>query len=415
MKTVDLRDCLQSWPYDETNNVRTAHGADGRAIILVRRPMGIEQYEADGRPDGLCETEGLRGTGVDSLHAGAAAPEHADFALELSPAVCRALFSEASAYYERLILLFRLRDWPRAERDAVQVLRLIDTLRQHAQCAEDRMQLEPWRPHLTRLRSVARAIALLDRRQFREAVLAAREVPGVFADSGDTVPEPARLADVLLERVMDSLVSRPACGIHGESSFIRQDDFWMIRHHGDTAFLKCTRGLQCLAHLLRSPGREFHVSELLASLSDPPLAVAGGVNGRSHCDAEHLVPAGLSDGGPILDVQAKAEYKRRLRELREELDEAEQFNAPDRAAKAQEEMNAIAQHLASAIGLGGRDRKASSEAERARCAVTKRIKQAIERIADAIPALGHHLTARIRTGYFCSYNPHPDRPVAWNF
>jgi non-specific serine/threonine protein kinase len=75
----------------------------------------------------------------------------------------------------------------------------------------------------------------------------------------------------------------------------------------------------------------------------------------------------------------------------------------------------IAQHLAFAIGLGGRDRKTSSEAERARCAVTKRIKQSIQKIGDAIPALGHHLTARIKTGYFCSYNPHPDRPVTWKF
>jgi hypothetical protein len=35
----------------------------------------------------------------------------------------------------------------------------------------------------------------------------------------------------------------------------------------------------------------------------------------------------------------------------------------------------------------------------------------INRIAEVIPALGHHLYARIKTGYFCSYNPHPDRPV----
>ena len=30
-------------------------------------------------------------------------------------------------------------------------------------------------------------------------------------------------------------------------------------------------------------------------------------------------------------------------------------------------------------------------------------------------ALGYHLAARIKTGYFCSYNPHPDRPVTWRF
>jgi len=78
-------------------------------------------------------------------------------------------------------------------------------------------------------------------------------------------------------------------------------------------------------------------------------------------------------------------------------------------------MNAFAEHFASAIGLGGRDRKTSSEAERARCAVTKRIKQATQKIADANPELGSHLAASIKTGYFCSYNPHPNRPVAWKF
>jgi hypothetical protein len=39
----------------------------------------------------------------------------------------------------------------------------------------------------------------------------------------------------------------------------------------------------------------------------------------------------------------------------------------------------------------------------------------MQKISDAIPSLGYHLAARIKTGYFCSYNPRPDRPVAWKF
>jgi len=46
---------------------------------------------------------------------------------------------------------------------------------------------------------------------------------------------------------------------------------------------------------------------------------------------------------------------------------------------------------------------------------TKRIREAINRIAGGIPSLGRHLAVRIKTGYFCSYNPHPDRPVSWKF
>ena len=49
---VDLRSCLESWPYDATRNVRLEHDVNGRDIILVRQPMGLEQFEADGRPDG---------------------------------------------------------------------------------------------------------------------------------------------------------------------------------------------------------------------------------------------------------------------------------------------------------------------------------------------------------------------------
>jgi hypothetical protein len=116
-----------------------------------------------------------------------------------------------------------------------------------------------------------------------------------------------------------------------------------------------------------------------------------------------------------LDAQAKAEYKQRLDELRQELAEAEKFNDLHRRAKAQEEIDAIAHQLTAAIGLGGRDRRSSPEAERMRSAVTKRIKEAINRVAHVIPLLGRHLAARIKTGHFCSYNPHPDRPVVWQF
>ena len=412
MNAVDLRACLESWPYDIERNIRLGHGADGREVILVRQPMGLEQYEADGRPDGR------RVPGLDTLIDAHRARLHAADQLPMSPVFeltardCLEIFQEASAFYHRLTFLFRLRDWPRVQRDAAQILCLLEFARQHAHCAEDRVQLEPWRPHIARIQVVARAMLLLDQNQCREAWQIARETIGLPASVAGGVPDREKLAQALLESVREALVTRPALHPPEDSSFIRHDDFWTISYQGHTAFLKCTRGLQCLAVLLRTPGREFHVSELLASLPEAPAKTA---NGRHHDDGTHLVAAGLYGGTPMMDSQAKAECKHRLNELQQEKEEAERFNNPDRASKAHEEMDAIAHHLATALGLGGRDRKTSSEAERARCAITKRLKQAIQKIADANPALGHHLTARIKTGYFCSYNPHPDRPVAWKF
>jgi non-specific serine/threonine protein kinase len=75
----------------------------------------------------------------------------------------------------------------------------------------------------------------------------------------------------------------------------------------------------------------------------------------------------------------------------------------------------IAQQLATAVGLGGRDRRAPSDAERARSAVTKRIKEAIKRIGKAIPLLGRHLANQVKTGYYCSYTLDPDRVFDWKF
>jgi hypothetical protein len=194
-------------------------------------------------------------------------------------------------------------------------------------------------------------------------------------------------------------VDWPSLTTREESLFLRQNDYWIIRYHGHAALLESTRGLRYLAVLLRDPGREFHVRELLAG-----AVVAHG-----------RVTGGLYGGVPVLDAQAKAEYKCRVNDLRQDLDQAERFNDPQRKTEVQNELQAIADHLASAVGLGGRDRKTSSNAERARSAVTKCIKKAVQKIGEAISSLGYHLAARIKTGYFCSYNPRPDRPVAWKF
>ena len=84
----------------------------------------------------------------------------------------------------------------------------------------------------------------------------------------------------------------------------------------------------------------------------------------------------------------RTEYKRRLDDLRRDLEEAERFNDTSRAERDREEMDALAEQLAAAVGLGGRNRRIGSGAERARSAVTKRIKSSIKRIGETIPSLG---------------------------
>jgi hypothetical protein len=191
--------------------------------------------------------------------------------------------------------------------------------------------------------------------------------------------------------------------------FCKHGDYWTIQYEGEVAWLKATRGLECVACLLGQPGREFHVTELIG----PVEPVNNLCQRRPEKVGNQMRIVSLESGDPILDPHAKAEYKLRLGELREELNQADSFNDLDRVEKIQREVNAITEHLSAAVGLGGRNRRAASQAERARSAITKRIRGSVQKIANTTPALGRHLAASIKTGYFCSYNPDPGCSVRW--
>ena len=123
--------------------------------------------------------------------------------------------------------------------------------------------------------------------------------------------------------------------------------------------------------------------------------------------------AGTDGAGPALDAEAKAAYRARLLDLREELAEAEAWHDPERVARLQAEQDALAHELGAALGIGGRDRPTGTPSERARISVTRAIRAAMARIADQSPALGAHLDATIRTGTYCAYVPDPRVQVAW--
>jgi non-specific serine/threonine protein kinase len=96
------------------------------------------------------------------------------------------------------------------------------------------------------------------------------------------------------------------------------------------------------------------------------------------------------------------------------MEEAEAFHDPVRAAKARVELDLLVGELARAVGLGGRDRRAASHAERARLNVTRAIRAAMANLALDNPSVGRHLAATIRTGRYCSYTPDPRAPITWD-
>src|SRR6516162_3098124 len=168
-ESVDLRSALQSWPYDPDNDSRLVRGEDGRSILQVRTPLGIEQYELEGRPDGL-RPHGMESAlehHLQKLERAQAAGSDADF--ELGPRECNELFNEGTLYYFRYVRLFQLKDWTRTLRDTSRNLALFDMVHRFAQREEDQEFLEKWRPYVIRVNASAAIMLELDRHAYDEA------------------------------------------------------------------------------------------------------------------------------------------------------------------------------------------------------------------------------------------------------
>ncbi|WP_223736732.1 ATP-binding protein [Streptomyces purpurogeneiscleroticus] len=195
-----------------------------------------------------------------------------------------------------------------------------------------------------------------------------------------------------------------------QATLRREGEYWVLTHRDQALHLKHTVGLGYLSRLLKEPGREFLALDLATT------GTAGRHTGTpvTPVGAESL-HFGPGDAGAILDDQAKTAYRRRLQELAEELDEAQQHNDTGRSERVRAEADAITEQLAGAVGLGGRDRKAASDSERARLNVTKALKSAVKRIAKQEPVLGQHLERSIRTGTYCCYAPDPTTRIAWRW
>jgi hypothetical protein len=195
--------------------------------------------------------------------------------------------------------------------------------------------------------------------------------------------------------------------------FHREGEYWTIVYQETVCRVRDTLGLRYLAFLLSSPHSQIHVLELVAAVEDPLRKVApDGRNPTALAEAGMHVSR-LGDAGEVLDSQAKAAYKRRLDELREEVEEAQAFGDQERIARVQQEIDFLTGEIVSGVGLGGRDRRAASAAERARVNVTRAIKAALQRLSTHHPALGLYLTRTINTGTFCSYTPDIDLPSPW--
>lgn len=172
---------------------------------------------------------------------------------------------------------------------------------------------------------------------------------------------------------------------------------WRLAQHGaEVVELPDLKGFRALQELLVHPNQSRHALVLAAIIEGhgSPLPVTG-------------------DQLELADEQAMAHYRSRLAELDHDLDAADRSGDTARSERLHEEFDALTDELRRVRGFAGHSTTAPNDADRARVNVTKHVKRAIERIAEADSSLGEMLRESITTGMHCSYVPGSTTTTIW--
>lgn len=172
-----------------------------------------------------------------------------------------------------------------------------------------------------------------------------------------------------------------------ETIFKKEQAIWHMVFDGVEITMPDLKGFHDISRLLFRPEEQIHCTDLMGGESS------------------------MDENDYTMDGKARSQYENRIRELQEDIAEADEIHDLGRKEKLKEELEYLLDHLEKNLGLGGKPRKLKSSAERARAAVTLRIRGAIKKIDKHHPTLAKHFTNSLRTGIYCSYSP--EEAVEW--
>lgn len=200
-------------------------------------------------------------------------------------------------------------------------------------------------------------------------------LPWVGSDVNEITEHILRFTGVVATRGEDT-VERST-----HNQFKHTGDIWSLCYQGKTIHMKDSRGLLDIARLIDNQNNEVHVAEL-----------AG--------DYGAVVTAEEED---VLDKTALQAYRTRLIDIEEEKAIAADRDDDRQYLALETEQDDILLALKQGLGVGQRQRKFSGPTEKARKAVSARVKATLKRIAKVHPQLAAHLEANLKTGIYCSY------------
>ena len=198
---------------------------------------------------------------------------------------------------------------------------------------------------------------------------------------------------------------------HEPAAIFRRDgDMWTLRFNGETKHVQHYKGVGYIAELIRRPNIPIEATELAGLVLPANVPVNPGSTTATR--ANFAPELGIEKADP----EAIANVRNALVERQVELTELPRdFSTSDRRAKLEDEIARLEQYLSEVVNDKGQPRKENGIAQRVRPAVTKAIREAIEKITERHPDLGNHLQTSIRTGTVMMYEKEPAVLPDWSF
>lgn len=198
--------------------------------------------------------------------------------------------------------------------------------------------------------------------------------------------------------------------------FRRHGQVWHVRYRGGHGFILLpSKGAAYIHTLLSNSGTTFTALELYHLVAKEPAqyALADSSGGSDTEDFLRSIGSRISAGAgvEVLDNKAITAYKRKLSDLYELKETAEESGDWDSVERHQEEIDALEQQLQQGLGLSGRKRRMGDDSERCRVAVCNAITRAVKEIEKWHKALGSHLRNSLKLGTSLSYTP--ETPIDW--
>ncbi|MEO8401840.1 MAG: hypothetical protein ABI597_08620 [Gammaproteobacteria bacterium] len=193
-------------------------------------------------------------------------------------------------------------------------------------------------------------------------------------------------------------------------TFNKRGKCYEIKYFSDKIILEYSKGLAYIEQLIKRPKKEIHANELEFLVNKSPQLDDTAISAQELEDNSMTI-----DGNTNLDVLADEktirDVKAAIKNLDEQIEEANQAGCLAELEKLQENKEKFVQYLGSVTGLHYKPRKTLNQQDRTRKRVGAAISRAISIIKPYSPDLHIHLSSAIHTGLYCEYKP--NEQVDW--